>query len=200
MSKVIEFPGTPAATTIDQAFFEKFADAALLLKCFECVQNAIEAIDGGAVIEQKDDTHIELIEAYWALKVLFERKTGSDAKKVSDEHWDIASKCLLAGQEPPDMHIPIAEAFVRPTPPEQYSQLSDLALACAAYNAGDKVRMGAHGTLAALNARITATVAVEAINVVTALGILVLRLSGGTLTDMAQIVSRINGTGSETLQ
>ncbi len=36
----------------------------------------------------------------WALKVLFERKTGNDAKKVSDDQWYIASKHLLAGQEP----------------------------------------------------------------------------------------------------
>lgn len=200
MKNVIDFPKAPTAETNDQAFFERFADAALLLKCFECVKNAIEAIDDGAAIEQRDDTHVELIEAYWALKVLFERKTGSDAKKVSDDHLDAASQCLLAGQEPPDMHIPIAEAFVRPTPPDQYNQLSDLALACAAYNAGDKVRLGTNATLAADNARITATASVEAINATTALGILVRRLSGGTLTDMAQIVSRINGTGSETLQ
>jgi hypothetical protein len=200
MSKVIEFPKTPSFHTIDQAFFEKFADAALLLKCFECVKDATEFVEDGGAIEVRDDVYVGLIEAYWALKVLFERKTGGDAKKISDEHWEIAGKCLLAGEEPPDMHIPIAEAFVRPTAPEQYAQLSDLALACSAYNAGDKVRLGTNATLAADNARITATVSVEAINVTTALSILVRRLSGGTLTDMAQIVSRITGAGSETLQ
>ncbi|WP_339546299.1 hypothetical protein [Pseudomonas sp. RA_35y_Pfl2_P32] len=200
MSKVIDFPKTHIIETIDQAFFEKFADAALLLKCFECVKGATEFVEEGGVIEARGDVYVGLIEAYWALKVLFERKTGGDAKKVSDEHWEVAGQCLLAGQEPPDMPIPIAEAFVRPTPPDQYNQLSDLALACAAYNAGDKVRLGTNATLAADNARITATVSVEAINATTALGILVRRLSGGTLTDMAQIVSRISGTGSETLQ
>ena len=200
MSKVIDFPKTPTVETIDQAFFEKFPDAALLLKCFECVKDAKEFVEDGGAIEVRDDVYVGLIEAYWALKVLFERKTGGDAKKISDEHWEIAGKCLLAGQEPPDMHIPIAEAFIQPTAPEQYNQLSDLALACSAYNASDKVRMGTNATLAADNAQITATVSVEAINVTIALGILVRRLSGGTQTDMAQIVIRINGTSSETLQ
>ena len=87
MSKVIDFPKTPTVETIDQAFFEKFADAALLLKCFECVKDATEFVEEGGAIEVRDDVYVGLIEAYWALKVLFERKTGGDAKKVYDEHW-----------------------------------------------------------------------------------------------------------------
>ena len=200
MSKVIDFPKAPTFETIDQTFFEKFADAALLLKCFECVKDATEFVEEGGAIEVRDDVYVGLIEAYWALKVLFERKTGGDAKKVSDEHWEIAGKCLLAGQQPPDMHIPIVDASIQLIQPEEYGHLSNLALACAAFNASDNVRLGTNATLAALNAQITATVSVEAINVTTALGILVRRLSGGSLTDMAQIVSRINGSGSETLQ
>ncbi|WP_421552257.1 hypothetical protein [Pseudomonas yamanorum] len=200
MSKVINFPEVAAVETIDQAFFEKFADAALLLKCFECIKNATDAIDDGAVIEPHDDTHVELIEAYWALKVLFERKTGGDAKKVSDEHWEIASKHLLAGQEPPDMHIPITEAMTSPLRPEYFDQASNLELACAAFNISDTVRLSINSLLVSNNAVITANAAVEAINATTALRQLVLRLSGGTITDMAQIVSRINGIGSETLQ
>ena len=163
MSKVIDFPQSPAVETIDQTFFEKFADAALLLKCFECVKNAIEAIDDGAVIEQQDDTHVELIEAYWALKVLFERKTGGDAKKVSDEHWAIASQHLLSGQEPPDMHIPITEAITSPLRPEYFDQASNLELACAAYNISDTVRLSINSLLVSNNAVITANAAVEAI-------------------------------------
>jgi hypothetical protein len=197
MSKVLDFPKIPTFHTIDQAFFEKFADAALLLKCFECVKDATEFVEDGGAIEVRDDVYVGLIEAYWALKVLFERKTGADANKVSDEHWEIASKCLLAGEEPPDMHIPISESLAQAVPPENFTQLTDLELACTAFNCSDRFRLGALATLAADNARITSTMNVEAINATTALRLLVLRLAGGSLEAMAAHVGRKPG---ETLQ
>jgi hypothetical protein len=197
MSKVIDFPKTPAAETIDQAFFEKFADAALLLKCFECVKDATEFVEGGGAIEVRDDVYVGLIEAYWALKVLFERKTGGDAKKISDEHWAIAGKCLLAGQEPPDMNIPITEALTSPLRPEYFDQASSLELACAAFNFSDTVRISINSLLVSGNAAITANAAVEAINATTALRQLVLRLSGGSIEALAARISRKPG---ETLQ
>ena len=193
-------PKSVQAETIDQAFFEKFGDAALLLKCFECVKNAVETIDGGSVIEQRDDTHVELIEAYWALKVLFERKTGGDAEKVSDEHWENASRCLLAGEEVPDMHIPIVGSGALPFKPEYFDQASNLVLACAALNHSDEVRLSVNSLLVANNALVADKAAIESINATTALRQLVLRLSGGALTDMALTVARMHGTGSETLQ
>ncbi|WP_248769159.1 hypothetical protein [Pseudomonas sp. MWU12-2345] len=200
MSKVINVPKPAQAETIDQAFFERFTDAALLLKCFECVKDATELVEEGGTIQERDDVYVGLIEAYWALKVLFERKTGGDAKKVSDEHWAVASRCMLAGEEVPDMHIPIAGPLTSAIPPEHFSQHSDLALACEAFNSSDKVRLGTSATLAAINAQITATVAVEAINATTALGLLVRRLSGGTIEDMAAIVAKIIRPNGETLQ
>lgn len=200
MSKTIKSPEMSGRETIDQAFFEKFGDAALMLKCFECVKNAVDAIDGGSVIEQQDDTHVELVEAYWALMVLFERKTGGDAKKVSDEHWENASRCLLAGEEVPDMHIPITGSGAPLFQPEYFDQASNLVLACAAFNHSDEVRLSVNSLLVANNALVADKAAIESINATTALRQLVLRLSGGTLTDMARIADRIRGTGSETLQ
>lgn len=197
MSKIIDFPKTQTFHNIDQAFFEKFADAALLLKCFECVKDATEFVEDGGAIEVCDDVYVSLIEAYWALKVLFERRTGADAQKISDEHWEIASKCLLAGEEPPDMHIPISESLAQPVPPENFIQLTDLELACTAFNCSDRFRLGALATLAADNARITATMNVEAINATTALRLLVLRLSGESMETMAAHIGRKPG---ETLQ
>lgn len=200
MSKTIKSPEKPKMETINQAFFEKFGDAALLLKCFESVKNAVDTIDGGAVIEQQDDTYVELIEAYWALKVLFERKTGSDAKEVSDEHWEIARHSLLTGEEVPDMHIPITGSMTPPFQPEYFDQASNLVLACAALNHSDAVRLSVNSLLVANNALVADKAAIESINATTALRQLVLRLSGGTLTDMARIAARIRCTGSETLQ
>jgi len=200
MSKIIDLPKTPRTEIINEAFFEKFTDAALLLKCFECVQDATEFVEEGGVIEVRDDTYVDLIEAYWALKVLFQRKTGSDAKKVSADHWDAASMSLLAGEEPPDMPIPMAAPLTEPLPPEYFNEHSNLALACTAFNSCDQIRLGTNVTLAASNAAISATVAVEAINATTVLRKLVLRLSGGTVESMGEVVSKMLRPDGETLQ
>lgn len=201
MTNVLNFPAPAEVEVISEEAFRKYTDAALLLKCFEVVQDVLDVINEPAYsIEKGDETHIDLIRARCALKVLFERKTGHDAAIVAQDHEEAMMRHLLDGAPYPDQLIPIAGAFISPTPPEGYSHLSNLALACAAYNASDKARLGTNATLSAENAQIKATVAVEAINATTALGILVRRLSGGTLTDMAEVVGGITGLSSGTLQ
>lgn len=201
MTNVSDFPAPAEVEVINEEAFRKYTDAALLLKCFEVVQGVLDVInEPGYSIEKEDDTHIDVIRAFYALKVLFERKTGHDAVVVAQEHWEAMGRHLLEGAPYPDQLIPVAGSLIEPTPPEGYSHLSNLELACAAYNVSDKVRLGTNATLSADNAQIKATVAVEAINGITALGILVRRLSGGTLTDMAQIVGGITGLSSGALQ
>ncbi|MDM9555921.1 MULTISPECIES: hypothetical protein [Pseudomonas] len=201
MTNVLNFPAPAEVEVINEEAFRKYTDAALLLKCFEVVQGALDVINEPEYsIEKEDDTHIDLIKAFYALKVLFARKTGHDAVDVTQEHWEAMRRHLLEGAPYPDQLIPVAAALISPTSPEGYGHLSNLELACAAYNASDKVRLGSNATLSADNAQIKATVAVEAINATTALGILVRRLSGGTLTDMAQVVGGITGLSSGTLQ
>ncbi|OOW04200.1 hypothetical protein MF6396_07655 [Pseudomonas sp. MF6396] len=201
MSNVLNFPAPAETEVISEEAFRKYTDAALLLKCFEVIKDTLDVIDEPEYhIEKEDDTHIDLIRAFWGLKVLFNRKTGHDAAVVAQDHWKAMRRHLLEGAPYPDQLIPIAEALIRPTPPDGYSHLSNLELACAAFNAVDKVRLGTTATLAADNAQITATVSVEAINATTALDILVRRLAGGSLTDLGQHAARITGLGSETLQ
>ena len=201
MSNVLNFPEPAEIEVISEEAFRKYTDAALLLKCFEVIKDTLDVINEPEYsIEKEDDTHIDLIRAFYALKVLFARKTGHDAAVVAQDHWEAIGRHLLEGAPYPDQLIPIAGAFISPTPPDGYSHLGNLELACAAYNASDKVRLGTNATLSADTAQIKATVAVEALNATTALGILVRRLSGGTLTDMAQVVSGITGLSSETLQ
>ncbi len=201
MTNVLNFPAPAETEVISEEAFRKYTDAALLLKCFEVVKDTLDVINEPEYsIEKEDDTHIDLIRAFYALKVLFDRKTGSDAAVVAQEHWEAKRRHLLEGAPYPDQLIPVASAFIEPTPPEGYSHLSDLELACAAYNASDKVRLGTNATLSADNAQIKATVGVEAINATTALGILVRRLAGGSLTDLGQHILGTTGTGSETLQ
>lgn len=201
MSNVLNFPAPAELEVISEEAFRKYTDAALLLKCFEVVKDTLDVINEPEYhIEKEDDTHIDLIRAFYALKVVFERKTGHDAAVVAQDHWQAMGRHLLEGAPYPDRMIPIAGALISPTPPDGYIHLSNLELACAAYNVSDKVRLGTNATLSADNAQIKATVAVEAINATTALGILVRRLAGGSLTDLAQHVAKITGAGSETLQ
>ncbi|AVF54179.1 hypothetical protein IYR97_03390 [Pseudomonas fulva] len=201
MTNVLNFPSPTEVEVISEEAFRKYTDAALLLKCFEVVKDTLDVINEPEYqIEKEDDTHIDLIRAFYALKVLFDRKTGNDAAAVSQEHWDAMRQHLLQGTPYPDQLIPVASALISPIPPDGYSHLSNLELACAAYNAGDKVRLGTIATLSADNAQIKATMAVEAINATTALGILVRRLAGGSLTELGQHILGTTGAGSETLQ
>ncbi|MCL8299600.1 hypothetical protein [Pseudomonas mosselii] len=201
MTNVLNFPAPAEVEVISEDAFRKYTDAALLLKCFEVVKDTLDVINEPEYsIEKEDDTHIDLIRAFYALKVLFDRNTGSDAAVVAQKNWEAMGRHLLEGAPYPDQLIPVAPALISPTPPEGYNHLSDLELACAAYNAGDKVRLGTIATLSAGNAQIKATMAVEAINATTALGILVRRLAGGSLTELGQHILGTTGVGSETLQ
>lgn len=201
MTNVSDFPAPAEVEVINEEAFRKYTDAALLLKCFEVVQGVLDVInEPGYSIEKEDDTHIDVIRAFYALKVLFERKTGHDAVVVAQQHWEAMGRHLLEGAPYPDQLIPVAGSIIEPTPPEGYSHLSNLELACAAYNVSDKVRLGTNATLSADNAQIKATIGVEAINATTALGILVRRLAGGSLDDLGEHILRSTHAGSETIQ
>ncbi|EIK94032.1 hypothetical protein PMM47T1_24099 [Pseudomonas sp. M47T1] len=198
MSKIIQFQAQAAPEIIDEAHYDRYADAALLLKCFEIVKDAIEVINEPEYsIEKEDDMHVDLIRAFYALRVLFKRKTGHDAAQVAQQHWDAMTLHLLEGAALPDMSIPLCGPLTSALPPEYFEAHSDLQLACAAFNHSDQVRLGVSATLAANNAQIAATMAIEAINSTTALRKLVLRLSGGTMEALAAHVARKPG---ETLQ
>lgn len=197
MSKVLKFhPQALPVEHIDEALYEKNNDAALLLKCFEVVKGALEVIDEPEYsIEKEDDTHIELIRALYALKVLFKRKTGHDADQVAREHWEAMGRHLLEGAPLPDQKIPVVCVPVSPLPPSSFDGLTNQQLACAAFNYADQVRESlmdhSPQALAMSQARITA------VDATTALRKLVLRLSGGSVAALGESIKRQPG---ETLQ
>ncbi|MCF7532014.1 hypothetical protein [Pseudomonas petrae] len=195
MSNVLSFT-PPVVEVIDEENFEKYADAALLLKCFEVIKDTLEVIcEPEYTIEVEDDTHIALIEAFWAIKVLFKRKTGHDAKHVAQEHWEAMRRHLLEGAPLPEQRIPIVTVPVSPLPPAAFDGLTNQQLACAAFNYSDQVResLTDHSpqALALSQARVTA------IDATTALRKLVLRLSGGSVAALGEKIKRQPG---ETLQ
>lgn len=195
MSNVLKFT-PPIVEVIDEENYEKYADAALLLKCFEVVKDTLEVIcEPEYSIEMEDDTHIDLIKAFYALRVLFRRKTGHDAKQVAQEHWEAMGRHLLEGAPLPDQQIPLVSVPFSPLPPTAFDGLTNQQLACAAFNYTDQVRESlmdhSPQALAMSQARVTA------VDATTALRTLVLRLSGGSVEAMATQLVRKAG---ETLQ
>lgn len=195
MNNVLNFPQMPVEV-IDEANFEKNNDAALLLKCFEVVKDALEIINEPEyTIEKEDDTHIDLIRAFYALKVLFRRRTGHDADQVAKDHFDAMSRHLLAGEPRPDNKIPVVVYPAECLPDDAFSGLTDQQLACAAFNYSDRVRlliMDHSPTGLAIDEARTFS-----IDSTTALRLLVLRLSGGSVEAMGARLCRKPG---ETLQ
>lgn len=197
MSRVLVFPPKVLPVEhIDEALFEKNNDAALLLKCFEVVKDALEVIDEPEYsIEKEDDTHIDLYRAFYALKVLFRRRTGHDAAQVAKDHFDAMSRHLLAGEPRPENKIPVVVYPAECLPDEAFDGLTNQALACAAFNYSDRVRrlLNDHSpTGLALDEARTFS-----IDSTTALRLLVLRLSGGSVEAMGASLGRKPG---ETLQ
>lgn len=197
MSKVLNFPPQVLPVEhIDEALFEKNNDAALLLKCFEVVKDVLDVIaEPEYSIEDGDDTHIDLYRAYYALKVLFRRRTGHDAAQVAKDHFDAMSRHLLAGESRPENNIPVVVYPAECLPEEAFDGLTDQQLTCAALNYSDRVRrlLNEHSpTGLALDEARTFS-----IDSSTALRLLVMRLSGGSLESMAEQISRKPG---ETLQ
>lgn len=197
MSKVLNFPAQVLPVEhIDEALFEKNNDAALLLKCFEVVKDVLDVIaEPEYSIEDGDDTHIDLYRAYYALKVLFRRRTGHDAAQVSKDHFDAMSRHLLAGEPRPENKIPVVVYPAECLPDEAFDGLTVQQLACAAFNYSDRVRIlimdHSPHALALDEAR------TFSIDSTTALRLLVLRLSGGSVEAMGAGIGRKPG---ETLQ
>lgn len=170
-------------TFIDEAHFEKYADATLLLKCFEVVKGALDVIDEPEYsIEKEGDTHVDLYRAYYALKVLFRRRTGHDARQVAQDHFEAMSRHLLEGKPRPENNIPVVVFPGDCLPDEAFAGLTDQQLACAAFNYSDRIRIlitdYSPQVLALDEAR---TLSIDA---TTALRLLVLRMSCGSVESM----------------
>lgn len=194
-------PALMAVEIIDEPYFEKFADAALLLKCFEVVKDALDVINEPEYsIEKEDDTHVDLIRAYYALKVLFKRKTGADARAVSDHRWDVMRTALLSGEPAEVPAIPKLIPQTELLTPVHYDQFTDLTLACMSFNLADKGQTELLGADHRLSPEDFRRVVVPLSNSLTALRVLVIRMSGGTINDVSGILARMCRPEGETLQ
>lgn len=197
MSKVIEFPQAPEAVVVNEQFFEKFADAALLMMCFESVADAVEVVGEGVKIRDRDEIHVKLIEACMALAVLFRRRTGHDVQQVSADHLDEERRCLLAG-EVARLLIPIKASPINPLPASAFASLSDHALAQISFNYASRVSDHIKGNCpTVIELDLAQTHSMDAMN---ALSVLISRLAPTALQGKPVSADKISVPGPETLQ
>lgn len=198
MKNVIDFPSPLPVEHIDEENMAKHGDAALLLRCFEIVKDTLEVINEPEYsIEKEDDTHVDLIRAFYALKVLFKRKTGHDADNVAREHLEAMGRHLLEGAPLPEQRIPIVTVPGNPHPPSAFDDMTDLQLATAslsyARRVSESIMTHSPEALDMAEARLLS------IDATTAMHVLKQRLSGAAPCDATAAVKRTTARG-ETLQ
>lgn len=198
MNNVIDFPPATPVEIINEAHFEKFEDAALMLMSFEKLADAVEVVSEGGEIHERDDTHVGLMEACMALAVMFRRRTGHDAQKVSADHLDQERQCLLFGVEIKSLPIPLRPTPCEPLPKTAFNSIPDLSLAWAGFNYVSRVhehikRNSPH--LVELD--LARAHSLDAMN---ALSLLIESLTGATPGGTPDDMTKANAPGPETLQ
>ncbi|GAB5339684.1 hypothetical protein [Pseudomonas fluorescens] len=198
MNNVIDFPPATPVEIINEAHFEKFEDAALMLMSFEKLADAVEVVSEGGEIHERDDTHVGLMEACMALAVMFRRRTGHDAQKVSADHLDQERQCLMGGVENKSLPIPLRPTPCGPLPKTAFNGIPDLSLAWAGFNYVSRVhehikRNSPH--LVELD--LARAHSLDAMN---ALSLLIENLTGAAPDGNGEDFTKANAPGSETLQ
>lgn len=199
MSKVLSFPAkTPAVEVINEAHFEKFDDAALLLMCFEMAVDAVEAVSEGDGITERDCSHVGLMEACMALAVMFRRRTGHDVQKVSADHLDQERRGLMEGVEVNSLPIPVRPSALKPLPTEAFRGIPTADLARVGFNyisqANENIKRNSPHLVELNLAR------AHSLDAMGALVVLIERLSGGVASIPTSEAPIANAPGSETLQ
>lgn len=198
MTNITDFPLTQTVEVINEAHFEKFEDAALLLMSFEKLADAVEVVSEGGEIHERDDTHVGMMEACMALAVMFRRRTGHDVQTVSADHLDQERQCLLGVSEIKSLPIPLRPTPCGPLPKTAFQGIPDLSLAWAGFNYVSRVhehikRNSPH--LVELD--LARAHSLDAMN---ALSLLIENLTGAGPGSTSDDLTKANAPGSETLQ
>ena len=198
MSRVIDFPKSPTVEVINEAHFEKFEDAALMLMSFEKLADAVEVVSEGGEIHERDDTHVGLMEACMALAVMFRRRTGHDAQKVSADHLDQERQCLMGGVEIKSLPIPLRPTPCGPLPTTAFHGIPDLSLAWAGFNYVSRVLEHIKGNSPHLVELDMARA--HSLDAMNALSLLIESLTSAAPGGTGEDVAKANAPGPETLQ
>ncbi|HJH22253.1 MAG TPA: hypothetical protein K8W20_26575 [Pseudomonas lactis] len=198
MSKVLNFPTPAPVEIINEAYFEKFDEAALLLMCFELAADAVEAVSEGEGITERDCSHVGLMEVCMALAVMFRRRTGHEVQQVSADHLDHQRKCLMEGLESKSLPIPIRPPALSPLPTAAFTALSTADLAQVGFNYVNRSHEHIKGNCPKLIELDLARA--HSLDAMGALVVLIERLSGGMASIACGETPIANAPGSETLQ
>lgn len=198
MSKVLNFPTPAPVEIINEAHFEKFEDAALMLMSFEKLADAVEVVSEGGEIHERDDNHVGLMEACMALAVMFRRRTGHEVQQVSADHLDHERKCLMKGVEIKSLPIPVRPPALRPLPAAAFKALSTADLAQVGFNYINRSHEHIKGNCPKLIELDLARA--HSLDAMGALVVLIERLSGGAASIASGETPIANAPGSETLQ
>ena len=199
MSKVLSFPPkAPAIEVINEAHFEKFEDAALMLMSFEKLADAVEVVSEGGEIHERDDTHVGLMEACMALAVMFRRRTGHDVQTVSADHLEQERRGLMEGIEVNSLPIPVRTSALNPLPTEAFRGIPTADLARVGFNyvsqANENIKRNSPHLVELNLAR------AHSLDAMGALVVLIERLSGGVASIASGETPIANAPGTETLQ
>ena len=198
MSKVLNFPTPAPVEIINEAHFEKFEDAALMLMSFEKLADAVEVVSEGGEIHERGDTHVGLMEACMALAVMFRRRTGHEVQQVSADHLDRERKCLMDGVESKSLPIPVRPPALIPLPTAAFKALSTADLAQVGFNYISRSHEHIKGNCPKLIELDLARA--HSLDAMGALVVLIERLSGGAASVPTSETPIANAPGSETLQ
>jgi len=197
MTNVIDF-SVAGATIINESYFEKFDDAALLMVAFESLADAVEVIDEDCKVRKQDETHTGLIEACMALAVMFRRRTGYDIQTVSADHLAHQRQCLMEGIELKSLPIPVKPAALSPLPVAAFRALPTVDLARVGFNYVSRSHDHIKGNCPQLIELDLARA--HSLDAMAALVVLIERLSGGVASIAGSEIPTVNAPGSETLQ
>ncbi|CAM3933705.1 hypothetical protein SAMN05216475_6286 [Pseudomonas synxantha] len=198
MNNVIDFPLVQAVEIINEAHFEKFEDAALMLMSFEKLADAVEVVSEGGEIHERDDTHVGLMEACMALAVMFRRRTGHDVQTVSADHLDQERRGLMEGVEVNSLPIPVRPSALKPLPTEAFRGVPTADLARVGFNYISRSHEHIKGNCPKLIELDLARA--HSLDAMGALVVLIERLSGGVASIACGETPIANAPGSETLQ
>jgi hypothetical protein len=198
MTNVIDFPPAQTADIINESIFAKVADAALLLMVFESIADAVEVIEEGSKIRDRDETHVSLIEACMALAVMFRRRTGHDVQSVSADHLAHQKQCLMNGVEIESLPIPVRRAAFNPLPAAAFKAIPTAELARIAFNYASRSHEHIEGNCPHLVELDLARS--HSLDAMSALVVLIERLAGSVASITGSDIAKVNAPGSETLQ
>lgn len=157
----------------------------------------------------QQDAYCSALEGQICARVLARRIIGVEPRSIQEEHTrrlQIALGITCSTTKATDIRQPAARALPEPTERrvllgvDYFDAFDDLTLACMAFNDTDVAQAAVLGADHQMNPQDFRDCIIPMKNSLTALRLLVLRMSGGSIESMGEIVTRSYRPAGETLQ